>query len=118
MNSPKPFTGRSRRRRTTWTVRAIDKLAQGLIVAGGVGTIAAVSMVCFFLAWVVLPLFAPASVAKPAATAPAWGERKPLHVAIDEYQIAGWAVFADGAIDVFRIDGGQRVERLQRPRRR
>ncbi|HEV3003624.1 MAG TPA: hypothetical protein VGX78_04155, partial [Pirellulales bacterium] len=108
---PETFTGRSRRRRTTWTVRAIDRLAQGLIVAGGVGTIVAVSMVCVFLAWVVLPLFARVSVEAPAAAAPAWGEAKPWHVAIDDYHLAGWALFADGAVELFRVEGGERIER-------
>ena len=62
MSSPKSFTGRTRRRRTRWAVRAMDKLAHGLIVGGGIGTIVAVSMVCVFLLWVVLPLFQPASL--------------------------------------------------------
>ena len=63
MSSPKPFTGRTRRRHTRWSARAVDKLAHGLIVGGGIGTIVAVSLVCVFLLWVVLPLFQPASVA-------------------------------------------------------
>jgi phosphate transport system permease protein len=105
------FTGRARRRRTTWAVRAIDRLAQGLIVAGGVGTIVAVSMVCVFLLWVVLPLFAPATVAPPSVSKAEWGDAKPWHVAIDEYDTLGWALFGDGSIEVFRVDGRDRSER-------
>ncbi len=105
MSSPQSFTGRTRRRRTSWAVRAMDKLAHGLIVGGGIGTIVAVSMVCVFLLWVVLPLFQPASLSAPAATASPWGARKLLHLASDEYRVAAWALLEDGTLDVFKLGG-------------
>src|SRR3569623_93768 len=109
MSSPKSFTGRTRRRNTRWRVRATDKLAHGLIVGGGIGTIVAVSMVCVFLLWVVLPLFQPATV-EGIETMPAdWGKRKLLHLAVDEYRGAAWALLEDGTLDVFRIDGDDRA---------
>src|SRR3569623_875484 len=109
MSSPKSFTGRTRRRKTRWLVRAIDKLAHGLIVGGGIGTIVAVSMVCVFLLWVVLPLFQRATI-EGIETMPAdWGGRKLRHLAVDEYQGAAWALLEDGTLDVFRIDGDERA---------
>lgn len=111
MSSSKSFTGRMRRRKTRWTVRAMDKLAHGLIVGGGIGTIVAVSMVCVFLLWVVLPLFRPASVTRIDATPSPWGNRKLLHLASDEYQAAAWALLEDGSVDVFKL-GGDGRERI------
>ena len=48
------YTGRERRRTTRWTVHVADRVARWLIVAGGIGTILAVSVVCIFLVWVVV----------------------------------------------------------------
>ncbi|HUY92949.1 MAG TPA: ABC transporter permease subunit [Pirellulales bacterium] len=103
MSSPKSFTGRNRRRRTRWTVRLTDKLAHGLIVGGGIGAIVAVSLVCVFLLWVVLPLFEASSVASSDTIRSPFGSRRLLHLATDEYQIACWGLSDDGAIEVVRL---------------
>lgn len=117
------FTGRRRQRRTRWQVRAADALAHGLIVAGGIGTIAAVSLVCVFLVWVVLPLLAP-GLADPAARRPLvklesakanWKE-PPRRIAIDDHQLLGYALTGDGQLDVFRLDGEHCGQVLQRRR--
>lgn len=113
MSSSQSFTGRTRRRRTRWGVRAMDKLAHGLIVGGGIGTIVTVSMVCVFLLWVVLPLFQPASVAGVETMTSPWGQRRLLHLAADEYQALGWALLEDGVLEVFKI-GGNGNERIER----
>ncbi len=117
------FTGRKRQRRTRWQVRATDAMAHGLIVAGGIGTIVAVSLVCVFLVWVVLPLFTP-GVEDPAArrplveieSAPAPWKAPPRRVAIDEHQLLGWALVGDGSLDIFRLDGEHRGQSLSRRR--
>ena len=51
------YTGRTRERQTKPSVRRAENIARFLIGAGGVGTIVAVSLIFFFLLWVVLPLF-------------------------------------------------------------
>ena len=118
MSSPKPFTGRTRRRHTRWSARAVDKLAHGLIVGGGIGTIVAVSLVCVFLLWVVLPLFRSASVEDIETTASPFGARQPLHLAVDEYRLASWALFADGTINIVRLgrtaDDGENNSRIDK----
>lgn len=58
------FTGRRRQRVTRWTVALNNRLAHAIIAIGGIGTIVAVSLVCVFLVWVVVPLFLPANVEK------------------------------------------------------
>ena len=61
-----------------------------LIAIGGIGTVVAVSTVCIFLVWVVVPLFLPAtagqakSVSLPSAIADC------VHFEVDEYRI--WLV--------------------------
>ena len=56
------FTGLERRRKTSWTVTAGDRIARSLVAVGGIGTIGAVLLVCVFLASEVIPLFVPAKV--------------------------------------------------------
>ena len=56
------FTGLSRRRKTSWTVAAGDRIAHGFVAVGGIGTIAAVLLVCVYLVSQVVPLFLPAKV--------------------------------------------------------
>ncbi|HEX7375793.1 MAG TPA: ABC transporter permease subunit, partial [Pirellulales bacterium] len=80
-------------------------LAHSLIVAGGIGTIVAVSMVCVFLVWSVLPLFAGGAIDElPPAAAP-W-KTPPLRTAVAENGVAGWALLPDGSLDFFRLDSG------------
>src|SRR5215469_13529781 len=105
MSVPTTFTGRTRQRRTKWTVRAADTVAHGLIVAGGIGTIVAVSMVCVFLVWSVVPLFKSATAAPAAELKSPWST-PPLQLAVNEHGVAGWALSAEGALDFFRLDRG------------
>jgi phosphate transport system permease protein len=116
MNS-QSFTGRTRRRTTRWTVHLADHAARWLIVAGGIGTIVAVSMVCIFLVWVVAPLFLPAAVRSEQQSTPDWaGEaaqsgQAPLHVGMAEDQLLGYSLEHDGSIISFRPDKGFLVSR-------
>ncbi len=110
MNAPS-FTGRTRRRTTRWTVHLADRAARWLIVAGGIGTILAVSVVCIFLVWVVLPLFLPARVESRQESQPAWSAAAVRHVAIAPDQLLGWALEADGSLVCFRPDTGALVAR-------
>jgi phosphate transport system permease protein len=103
------FTGQTRRRQTRWTVYVVDRLAHLLIAAGGIGTIVAVSLVCVFLVWVVLPLFWPASVRHESVAKVDWSAEAPRHVALDEDQLLGYALLADGSLIAFRPDTGERV---------
>jgi phosphate transport system permease protein len=106
MSATSSFTGRRRFRKTRWTVRVADRVARAAIAVGGVGTILAVLLVCVFLAWVAAPLFLPATVEKTNEIASPWSSSQPLHVAVDEYRIAGWALLPDGTLYGFRLDDG------------
>jgi phosphate transport system permease protein len=74
-----------------------------LIVAGGIGTIVAVSMVCVFLVWSVLPLFKSATTSPVADFKPPWST-PPIQFAVNEHGVAGWALSAEGELDFFRLD--------------
>ncbi|HVX13642.1 MAG TPA: ABC transporter permease subunit [Pirellulales bacterium] len=110
---PTTFTGRTRQRRTKWTVRAADVAAHGLIVAGGIGTIVAVSMVCVFLVWSVLPLFSGGSIDAVQQVAAPWTQA-PLRLTVNEHGVAGWALLPDGSLDYFRLDRGHEGESVWR----
>lgn len=106
MSHSTSFTGRSRLRKTRWTVHAADVAARNLIRIGGIGTIVAVSTVCLFLVWVVVPLFLPAELSAPAAVPTPWHGADLLEFAVDEYRLIGWALSRDGMLRIFRPDNG------------
>ena len=107
--APKTFTGRRRERKTRRGVKIADAVSRSLITMGGVGTIIAVSTVCVFLVYVAAPLFTKASMEAAQRYPVPWQEsaEQPIHISMDEYQLMGWAMFADGTIQVFRCDTGQ-----------
>src|SRR5688572_1874134 len=115
MEDQRRFTGVERRRKTSWKVLAGDRAARALITLGGLGTIAAVGLVCVFLVWVVVPLFLPASFAPlPSADrAAADGGRRPAAVRVDEYGTLRWTLFEDGSVDLFRADTGERLDTVR-----
>ncbi len=115
MANKNSFTGRRRYRTTRWTVALNNRLAHIIIAIGGIGTIVAVSLVCVFLVWVVVPLFLPANVGIGTAIADAQsrpGAEKPLAIGIDDYRLTGWEISHAGDIRVFRLDNGQTVQHL------
>ena len=108
MPPTRSFTGRSRQRKTKRIVRLADGLARAIITVGGIGTIAAVSTVFVFLVWVVWPLFLPARVGE--ARELAFPGQRPLHLAIDEHQVLGWSLDAQGSLRSFRLDRPEQLE--------
>jgi phosphate transport system permease protein len=113
MDARQSFTGHARRRKTSRLVRLGEILSRYFITVGGIGTIVTVGMVCVFLVWVVHPLFLPASIKLVGYLPPTKGTAQPLRTAIDEYQMVGWSLFADGTLLVFRLDNGQTLERRE-----
>ncbi len=77
-----------------------------LITVGGIGTIVAIGLVCVFLVYKVYPLFLGAKVREAGRIDSPWQARRPLSMGVDEYQALGWAIFANGTLQVFRLDNG------------
>lgn len=105
------YTGRARRKKTGWTVKVSDVLARVVITVGGIGTILAVCLVFVFLGWVVMPLFAPASLTHETRYDVQFGACRPVQVGLDEYQSMGWALCQGGELLVFQLDNGEVIER-------
>ncbi len=107
------FTGRARRRKTTRAVMFAEKASRALITAGGLGTIVAVSTICIFLVWVVVPLFTGSGLAPaaPHAAPEPLRDGAPLALELDEDGVAAWALLPDGQLLAFRADDGSELER-------
>ncbi|MFN0009198.1 MAG: ABC transporter permease subunit [Planctomycetota bacterium] len=106
------FTGRPRRRRTRRGVLVTERIARLLISAGGIGTILAVSLICLFLVWVVVPLFLGADVTRDGSPTPiATGARAIRACGADEYRRLAWALYDDATVEAYRLDGGVLVTR-------
>ncbi|HEY2826118.1 MAG TPA: ABC transporter permease subunit [Pirellulales bacterium] len=115
MANKSSFTGRRRHRSTRWTVALNNRLAHVIIAVGGIGTIVAVSLVCVFLVWVVVPLFLPATVEKGKAISdlPAVaGNQELLALGTDDNRLTGWEVSKEGAVRLFRLDNGETIQQL------
>lgn len=108
----KKFTGRVRRKKTKLSVKAADVVSKYLIEIGGIGTIIAVSTVCLFLLWVVLPLLKQADLSSPEKLElTEHATSKPVYVAIDEYQLLGYNVYKDGTLLLYRLDNGKILDK-------
>lgn len=108
-HQPRTITGRVRRRTTSRRVRIADVVSRITITTAGIGTIVAVSTVCVFLVWVVIPLFM-GGTASPEVRLPriaALDGSSAVRVGIDEYQILGSAYFPDGTLKAYRLDTGE-----------
>ncbi len=90
--------GRLRARR-----RIVNALTTHVVGLGGAAVIGAIALIFFYLLWVVVPLFQPASVA-PAATFE--GTQAPLLADIDENSEIGLQITADGRFRFFSLADG------------
>jgi phosphate transport system permease protein len=100
-----------RERRTRPSVLLADRIARLLITLGGIGTIAAVSTLCVFLVWVVVPLFLPARSGAGLAGGPLSGaeDARPFAVGLDEHLTMGWSLVGEGELHCFRLRDGARL---------
>ncbi len=111
MSEPQHFTGRQRRLKTRAAVKRGDFLARSLITIGGLGTIVAVLLICFFLVWQVLPLFKTATL-DPLSSTPAAERDVPRYLnLIDDGQLT-WLLTADKQIQVFQTATGKTVSTI------
>ena len=100
------------RRKTHWSVGAADRIARLVISVGGLFVIAAVLLVCVYLAIVVVPLFRGNELGDGETHVIARGEREPRAMKTDEYRSLAWTIGFDWNIRVFRPDSGDRVSTL------
>jgi phosphate transport system permease protein len=106
MSGAKAFSGRARKKKTSWSVRAGDVLSRWMITVGGIGTLVAVSTVFLYLLWVAIPLLRPSELSAPVSLAAPEGAA-PTHLTVDEYQLIGWVWRPGGRIDAFSMHHGR-----------
>jgi phosphate transport system permease protein len=89
----------------------VDRLSARAMAIGGISVIIAILLIFFYLLYVVVPMFRPASL-ETIATYPAVGEdaSDTLVLAVDEYAEIGLQVLRDGTARFFQlVDGRDRA---------
>lgn len=115
MQDPQVFTGRTRARRPQRSVLVADRLARWAISFGGIGSIAAVSMVGLFLLYVVIPLFTAPHVPAAGSFATTGAPARVVASGVDEQGSLTWSLHRDGSLVVRRLDDGQILRHLAIP---
>ena len=86
----------------------LDRFARRAVGFGGVGVIIAILLIFFYLAYVVVPLFIPASVEKISSyTLPSNVNKRTLHLAMEEQTEVGMRVSDDAHVVFFQTVDGQ-----------
>jgi phosphate transport system permease protein len=100
------FTGRARKRKTSFSIKAADVAAKWIFTVGGLGVMVVLGLIVAYLVSVTMPLFGGASITKaPSATLPSGDEpARPVSLASDENKVALWVLDETGGLDVYRLD--------------
>jgi phosphate transport system permease protein len=99
-------------------IRALkDRLTRWYVLVGGLAVLAAITLIFFYLAYVVAPLFQGASLTADAVQAPAWMQDagKPMILAIEEQNQVGMRVSDQGQALFFNIKDASELSRVALP---
>jgi len=99
-------------------IRALkDRLTQWYVLIGGLAVLAAITLIFFYLAYVVAPLFQGAKLTAKDALSPAWLQDagKPLMISIEEQNQVGLRISDKGEALFFRIEDGTELKRVALP---
>ncbi|NND45250.1 MAG: hypothetical protein HKN58_07995, partial [Xanthomonadales bacterium] len=90
--------------------KTLDALTRRLISLGGISVILAVVLILFYLVYVVIPLFLPASAERESLGQRAeWAGQQVLYSAVEEQLEVGLRVNTDGTAEFYRLEGLGRV---------
>ena len=95
-----------------------DRLTRWYVLVGGLAVLAAITLIFFYLAYVVLPLFQGAELTSRQALQPAWLKEeagKPLMIALEEQNLVGMRVSDKGQVLFFDTKTGAALERVDLP---
>lgn len=95
-----------------------DRLTRWYVLVGGLAVLAAITLIFFYLAYVVLPLFQGAELTSKQALQPAWLKEeagKPLMIALEEQNLVGMRVSDKGQVLFFDTRTGEALERVDLP---
>ncbi|KPC31438.1 Phosphate ABC transporter permease [Pseudomonas syringae pv. cilantro] len=99
-------------------VRAFkDRLTHWYVAIGGLAVLAAITLIFFYLAYVVAPLFKGASLTSEPALNAAWMQDagKPLMITIEEQNLIGMRISDKGEVIFFNIKDGAELQRIALP---
>jgi phosphate transport system permease protein len=95
----------------------VDRLTQGYVWVGGLAVLAAITLIFFYLAYVVAPLFKGATLIAKAPLAPAWlaDAGKPMLLTLEEQNRVAMRVSERGEAVFFNAGDGSVVSRVPLP---
>ncbi|MCL7463011.1 ABC transporter permease subunit [Pseudomonas sp. NW5] len=116
--SPQPLdfnTPTLQRKRRLRALR--DRMANWYVSIGGLAVLGAITLIFFYLAYVVLPLFGGASLEARSAQQPSWlaGQAAPLLLAIEEQNQVAMRLDAAGSVQFFALKSGEALARVALP---
>ncbi|RFQ15815.1 phosphate ABC transporter permease, partial [Pseudomonas sp. ATCC 13867] len=91
-----------------------DRLTRWYVLVGGLAVLAAITLIFFYLAYVVLPLFRGATLEARDPLAPAWLKtaQAPLLLSIEEQNMVGMRIAANGEVVFFDAKKGDEMDRV------
>ncbi|MGJ7547342.1 ABC transporter permease subunit [Pseudomonas alloputida] len=95
-----------------------DRLTRWYVLVGGLAVLAAITLIFFYLAYVVLPLFQGAELTSKQALEPTWLQQdagKPMMIALEEQNLVGMRVSDKGQAIFFDTKGGKELKRVDLP---
>ena len=95
-----------------------DRLTRWYVLVGGLAVLAAITLIFFYLAYVVLPLFQGAELTSKKAMEPTWLQQdagKPLMIALEEQNLVGMRVSDKGQALFFDTKTGGEINRVDLP---
>ncbi|WP_462380429.1 ABC transporter permease subunit [Pseudomonas sp. Marseille-QA0892] len=99
-------------------IRALkDRLTRWYVSIGGLAVLGAITLIFFYLAYVVLPIFQGASVEARDPLTPDWlrNESRPLLMAVEEQNAVGMHLSQEGFLQFFDVQTGNAMNRIQLP---
>ena len=97
----------------------MDHLTRWYVLVGGLAVLGAITLIFFYLAYVVLPLFQGAELTAKKAQSPAWLQQqdagKPLLLALEEQNMVGMRVADKGEVQFFSVKDASLLKRQQLP---
>lgn len=94
-----------------------DRFTRLYVSIGGLAVLAAITLIFFYLAYVVLPLFKGADLEAKAPLSPAWLQDagKPLLIALEEQNLVGMRISDTGQVVFFDTLSGDELSRVTLP---
>nr|WP_314491241.1 ABC transporter permease subunit [uncultured Pseudomonas sp.] len=99
-------------------IRALkDHLTRWYVFVGGLAVLGAITLIFFFLGYVVFPLFQGADLTTKQAMTPVWMQDagKPLMLSIEEQNQVGMRVSDKGLVLFFNVKNGDELSRVNLP---